>query len=91
MRTAPKEFIESGLKNGNLPPKTKPVGAERLYFSGPHEWQIKVAMPNVWRSKKDVMYERYHNVKLGPNDKVIFVDGDKDNFEKDNLKLVKGE
>ncbi|MDE7425371.1 MAG: HNH endonuclease [Lachnospiraceae bacterium] len=65
------------------------VGHERFKasFSG-DIYEIKVAEPNVWRPKHHVLYEQYHNVKLPDNAKVIFVDGNRTNFDKDNLRLV---
>ena len=31
------------------------------------------------------LYEMYHDVKLNDNDMIIFLDGNKKNFKKDNL------
>ena len=38
--------------------------------------------------KHHIIYEKYHNVKIGRWDKVIFLDGNKRNFDINNLKLI---
>lgn len=38
-----------------------------------------------WQYKQRYLYEKYHNVKLPENYLVIFIDGDKSNFKKNNL------
>lgn len=48
---------------------------------------IKVGK-NKWVRKHRYIYEQYHNVKLNTNQSVIFLDGNKDNFNIDNLKVV---
>lgn len=42
-----------------------------------------------WRLKHHIIYEKYHpNIKIGKTDRVIFLDGNKRNFDIHNLKLV---
>ena len=41
-----------------------------------------------YRRKANIMYEKYHNVKLKKDDIVINLDGDPFNFDKDNLVLL---
>lgn len=42
-----------------------------------------------WRLKHHIIYEKYHpNIKIGKTDRVIFLDGNKRNFDINNLKLV---
>lgn len=38
--------------------------------------------------KKRYMYERYHNVKLNENDNIIFLNGNSDDYSKENLYKV---
>lgn len=38
-----------------------------------------------YQIKERYLYEKYHNVKLNSNDFIIFLDGNKDNFDKENL------
>lgn len=59
-----------------------PIGAERMTKDG---ILIKVAQPNVWRRKSRVMYEKYHNCILNKNDYILFLNGDRNDFSKDNL------
>lgn len=75
-------------KGQSIVPK-HPVGYERFKARFDCDvFEIKVAEPDVWRPKHHVLYEQYHNVKLPDNAKVIFVDGNRTNFDKDNLRLV---
>lgn len=42
-----------------------------------------------WRLKHHIIYEKYHpNIKIGKTDRVIFLDGNKRNFDIHNLKLL---
>lgn len=42
-----------------------------------------------WRLKHHIIYEKYHpNIKIGKTDRVLFLDGNKRNFDIHNLKLV---
>lgn len=86
----PKETIDKILKTtfkkGNVPKNHREVGSERINVDGFIE--IKVSEPSKWRLKSRVMYEQYHNVKLTSKDVIIYLDGNKLNLEKDNLKLI---
>lgn len=87
-----KEAIKRGIlpnngcfKKGCIPITKKPIGYERKQPNGV-TW-IKVAEPNVFRAKHRVIYEQHHGpVPEGMN--VIFADGDKCNFNINNLILV---
>ena len=63
----------------------KPLGYERTHPDG-YTW-VKVAEPDVFRAKHRVVWEQY-NGPIPPGHKVIFADGDKSNFNIDNLLLV---
>lgn len=43
---------------------------------------------NKWVYKQRYIYEQYHNIKLKEDEYVIFLDGDRTNFNIDNLKLL---
>ena len=58
------------------------IGAERMTKDG---IIIKVAQPDVWRRKSRVMYEKYHNCKLTDDDYILFLNGDRNDFSKENL------
>lgn len=74
------------FKKGQLPKQTRPIGDERVTEAGFVE--VKVDMPRVWKLKHHVIYEKYHNEKIGRWDKVIFLDGNKRNFDISNLKKI---
>lgn len=64
------------------------IGAERVSTAGTF---IKVAQPDKWRLKKQVMYEKYHNCKLKENEHIIFLNQDSNDFRKENLKRISKE
>lgn len=68
--------------------KKKPVGTLTKWDGGHGDIYIKVADPNTWRPYKRVLYEQYHNVKLDRQDCIVFLDGDKENFDINNLKRI---
>ena len=74
------------FKKGHQPNNHREVGSERINVEGYVE--IKVAEPNRWQLKHRVVYENYHNVKLKSTDVVIFLDGNKQNFDIENLALI---
>jgi hypothetical protein len=70
-------------KKNNVRDRGKcPVGAEQITKDGVF---IKVAQPDKWRRKSRVMYEKYHNCKLDDNDYILFLNGDRNDFSKENL------
>lgn len=62
-----------------------PVGSESVNSKGYVE--IKIA-ENTWVLKHRYLYEQYHNVKLDNSENVIFLDGNRNNFDKENLYVV---
>ncbi|EHL19440.1 hypothetical protein HMPREF9628_00161 [Peptoanaerobacter stomatis] len=70
------------FKKGNIPKNYKQVGSERITKDGYTE--IKTEYPNVWKLKHRVIYEQHYG-KLNKNEVVIFADGNRENFEIDNL------
>jgi len=73
------------FKKGNRPWNYKPVGTERV--NGDGYVDIKVADPNKWKGKHILLWEAAN----GPVPKghvVIFADGNKRNFDLNNLLLV---
>lgn len=73
------------FKKGNRPVNYRPVGSERVNVDGYVE--IKVADPNKWRLKHQVIWEQA-NGSIPPGRVVIFGDGNRLNTDKDNLLLV---
>lgn len=73
------------FKKGHIPHNYMPVGSERV--NGDDYVDIKIADPNRWKAKHIIVWEQ-HN---GPKPKghvVIFGDGDRRNFDPNNLVLV---
>ena len=76
---------ETRFQKGNIPHCHREVGSERIIRDGYIE--IKVAEPNVWDLKHRVIYrEHYGEIPDGHN--IIFADGNKMNFDIDNLIAV---
>ena len=76
------KLAKTMFKSGDRPHNALPVGAESEDKDG--YLMVKIAEPNVWRYK--------HHIAFGEpvlkGHKVIFLDGNKYNFERDNLQLV---
>ena len=62
-----------------------PIGTEYVKPDG--MVLVKVA-PNKWKYKQRYLYEQYHKVELPKEIMVIFLDGNKANFDIDNLMAV---
>lgn len=74
------------FKKGQIPKNHKPVGSTRIDKDGYK--LIKIAEPNKWALYHRHLYELEHGEKLKKNEAVIFADGDKTNFDIDNLVKV---
>lgn len=84
------------------PKKQLPIGTER---KSEGKWYIKIKNDFVdkgtnklnnpygnWQLKSRYLYEKYNDCKLTNNDIIIYLDGNEENFEKENLiKLTKQE
>lgn len=85
----PKEVYEkvkyTMFTKGNVPPNHRPVGSERISKDGYIE--VKVAEPNKWRLKQRVVYEEAKG-KIPEGCPIIFLDGNKRNFDIDNLRCI---
>ena len=76
----------TSFKKGQKSHNYKPVGSERITKDGYCE--IKVSdTGRRWRPKHVLIYEKHHG-KVPKGSAVIFLDGDKRNFDIDNLYLV---
>ncbi|MDD2401679.1 MAG: HNH endonuclease signature motif containing protein [Clostridia bacterium] len=73
------------FKKGNNPWNYKPIGAERV--DGYGYTNIKIANPNVWKGKHILIWEK-ENGPVPKGHVVIFGDGNKCNFDINNLILV---
>ena len=85
----PKEVYEkvkhTMFAKGNVPPNHRPVGSERISKDGYIE--VKVAEPNKWRLKQRVVYVETKG-KIPEGCPIIFLDGNKRNFDIDNLRCI---
>lgn len=85
----PKEVYEkvkhTMFAKGNVTPNHRPVGSERISKDGYIE--VKVAEPNKWRLKQRVVYEETKG-KIPEGCPIIFLDGNKRNFDIDNLRCI---
>ena len=71
------------FKTGNIPHNHRAVGSERVNVDGYIE--VKVAEPNKWKLKQRLVYEEYYDVTLTSNDVIIFLDGNRQNLDINNL------
>ena len=77
---------KSSFKKGHIPDNYKPIGSERIDNKDGYT-RVKVADPNIWELKHKVIYEKHHG-KVEEGSVVIFLDGDRSNFNINNLKCV---
>ena len=76
----------TSFKKGQKSHNYKPLGSERIVKDGYCE--VKVSdTGRRWRPKHVLIYEKHHG-KVPKGSAVIFLDGDKRNFDIDNLYLV---
>lgn len=77
--------IQTQFKKGQKPHNYKPVGSERVNSDGYVD--VKIADPNKWRAKHRLLWEK-ENGQIPKGYVIIFGDGDRRNFQQDNLILV---
>lgn len=79
------------FKSGQLPHNTREIGAERVTKDGyieVHVAQYRKDRPNdQWVAKQRVIWEKTHGRPVPEGCMVVFADGDKRNFDPDNLVL----
>ena len=76
------KLAKTMFKSGNRPHNTLEVGAETQDKDG--YVMVKIAEPNVWKLKHHIAYGE----PVPTGHKLIFIDGNKYNFERENLKLI---
>ncbi|MEA5031966.1 MAG: HNH endonuclease [Sphaerochaeta sp.] len=81
-----KKFKQNQFDKGHRPHNHLPVGTEILRPDG-YVWR-KIGEPNKWLQKHHILYKQYHGTGIPEGQCVTFLDGDRHNFEKDNLALV---
>lgn len=76
---------ETQFKSGHRPHNYKPVGTERV--NGDDYVDIKIVDPNKWKGKHIITWEQ-RNGPVPKGSVVIFGDGNRRNFDPDNLIMV---
>lgn len=77
---------KTSFKKGHIPKNWKPVGSERIDTEG--YTLIKIAEPRKWALKHRIIWEEHHKKKVPRDCVIIFADGDKTNFNIENLICV---
>lgn len=77
---------ETKFKPGNKPHNHLEVGSEVI--NGDGYWQVKVLEPNVWKFKHRLIWEQV-NGSIPDDHVLIFADQDRNNFDVDNLLLIR--
>jgi len=77
---------ETRFKKGHIPHNYMPVGSERVNADGYVD--VKIADPNKWRGKHLLVWEQHHGRPVPKGYAVIFGDGNRRNFDPENLILV---
>lgn len=86
-----KSYSEHIWNKGKKSYNHQPVGSEFVYYqAGKEDFKttfIKIAEPDVWVRKQYYMYEKYYG-KIPKDGAVIFLNGNRDDFSKSNLKCI---
>lgn len=69
--------------------KKAPIGYEHIKSDG--TIRVKIANPDIWEFKQRLVYKKYHKCELTENDCIVFLDGNRQNFDIDNLYKVSKE
>lgn len=77
---------KTSFKKGHKPKNWKPVGSERIDTEG--YTLIKIAEPRKWALKHRIIWEEHYKKKVPRDCVIIFADGDKSNFNIENLICV---
>ena len=90
--TCPKGAEKSWFRPGNLPPRTKPIGYERVRQDGYVEVKVKMRPSQPDRNDNFVMKHRLlweqANGPLAPGEVLIFKDGNRQHVTLENLMKV---
>ena len=77
---------KTSFKKGHKPKNWKPVKSERIDTEG--YTLIKIAEPRKWALKHRIIWEEHYKKKVPRDCVIIFADGDKSNFNIENLICV---
>ena len=76
---------KTSFKKGTIPPNQVPIGTESINKGG--YIKVKVGEPNKWKLKQRYIYEQHYG-EIPDGHSIIFADGNKMNFDIDNLIAV---
>ena len=80
--------LKTEFKKGDIPPNRVPIGSERFTKDGYLQIKIKDGCQNNnWISKHRLIWEQ-HFGPIPPKHRVIFLDGNKNNLDINNLELM---
>lgn len=81
---------KTSFKKGDQPINYLPIGTERINRQG--YVMVKVQdhghYGQRWKLKSRIVWEQHYGRKLGTNDNIMFLDGDRQNLSIDNLRLI---
>jgi len=82
----PGRACETQFKKGIIPHNHKPVGSTRVNVDGYIE--IKIADPRTWEPLHREVWKQHHGQYPPAGTAIVFVDGNKQNCDINNLKLL---
>jgi hypothetical protein len=92
--TAIERSAKTRFVKGQCPHNALDIGTERVTKDGYIEVRVKerISSHRHWKLKQRIVYEQHYNTRLTSADVVIFNDGNKRNFEPENLvKITRAE
>lgn len=82
----PGRACETQFKKGIIPQNYKPVGSTRVSVDGYVE--IKIADPRTWVLMHREVWKQHHGEYPPPGTAIVFIDGNKQNCDINNLQLL---
>lgn len=82
-----KTGLDGRFKKNQKAPNHKPVGYEFISKNDGYTY-VKIAEPSTWDLKQRVIYKQHYG-EIATEDSIVFADQNKQNFDIDNLILVK--
>ena len=77
--------IQTQFKKGNMPHNTLPIGSEHLETDG--FIRVKIADPDIWEQKHRLIWQQA-NRPIEKDEIVVFLDGNRKNFDLSNLRCI---
>lgn len=77
---------KTSFKKGNVPHNVRPIGTEAIRYGG-YRWIKTADNPPVWEAMHVMAWEKHHG-KVKDGHVLIFLDGDKQNIDISNLKMI---